>query len=205
MNNENTETMIVLSETAIQQKIFEVRGMKVMLDYDLAKLYQIETKNLKRQVRRNMSRFPPDFMFELTEMENNSLRCQNVTTSSHGGNRYLPFAFTELGVAMLSSVLTSEIAVQVNISIMRAFAAMKAFISKQSYLDVEIESLKAKLNLLTEQREYDLESMNNLSEEIRTEMEIINQAIAELSNKIEEKNLSPRTPIGFKRQDESPG
>lgn len=199
MNNDNTESVIVLSEAAIQQKIFEVRGIKIMLDYDLAKLYQIETKNLKRQVRRNLSRFPSDFMFELTERENNDLRCQNVTTSSHGGNRYLPFAFTELGVAMLSSVLTSEVAVQVNISIMRAFAAMKSIISRQSRLDTEIESLKAKLNLLAEQREYDLESMNDLSEEVRTEIGIINQAIAELSNKIDEKSNASRAKIGFKR------
>ena len=191
--------MIVPSETSIQQRIYEVRGTKVMLDFDLAVIYLIETKNLKRQVRRNMSRFPSDFMFELTDEETQNLRCQNVTSNTHGGNRYRSFAFTELGVAMLSSVLTSEVAVQVNIAIMRAFAALKNYYAQQSRLDAEVESLKAKLNLLSEQRESDLESMNDLSEEIRIEMDIINQAIAELSAKIEKKEPRP-TKIGYKQQ-----
>ena len=199
MNNITIEPMIVPSETSIQQRIYEVRGTKVMLDFDLAVLYRIETKNLKRQVRRNMSRFPSDFMFELTDEETQNLRCQNVTSNTHGGNRYRSFAFTELGVAMLSSVLTSEVAVQVNIAIMRAFAALKNYYAQQSRLDAEVESLKAKLNLLSEQRESDLESMNDLSEEIRIEMDIINQAIAELSAKIEKKEPRP-TKIGYKQQ-----
>lgn len=198
MNNITIEPMIVPSETSIQQRIYEVRGTKVMLDFDLAVLYRIETKNLKRQVRRNMSRFPSDFMFELTDEETQNLRCQNVTSNTHGGNRYRSFAFTELGVAMLSSVLTSEVAVQVNIAIMRAFAALKNYYAQQSRLDAEVESLKAKLNLLSEQRESDLESMNDLSEEIRIEMDIINQAIAELSAKIEKKEPRP-TKIGYKQ------
>ena len=199
MNNITIEPMIVPSETSIQQRIYEVRGTKVMLDFDLAVLYRIETKNLKRQVRRNMSRFPSDFMFELTDEDTQNLRCQNVTSNTHGGNRYRSFAFTELGVAMLSSVLTSEVAVQVNIAIMRAFAALKNYYAQQSRLDAEVESLKAKLNLLSEQRESDLESMNDLSEEIRIEMDIINQAIAELSAKIEKKEPRP-TKIGYKQQ-----
>ena len=199
MNNITIEPMIVPSETSIQQRIYEVRGTKVMLDFDLAVLYRIETKNLKRQVRRNMSRFPSDFKFELTDEETQNLRCQNVTSNTHGGNRYRSFAFTELGVAMLSSVLTSEVAVQVNIAIMRAFAALKNYYAQQSHLDAEVESLKAKLNLLSEQRESDLESMNDLSEEIRIEMDIINQAIAELSAKIEKKEPRP-TKIGYKQQ-----
>lgn len=199
MNNITIEPMIVPSETSIQQRIYEVRGTKVMLDFDLAVLYRIETKNLKRQVRRNMSRFPSDFMFELTDEETQNLRCQNVTSNTHGGNRYRSFAFTELGVAMLSSVLTSEVAVQVNIAIMRAFAALKNYYAQQSRLDAEVESLKAKLNLFSEQRESDLESMNDLSEEIRIEMDIINQAIAELSAKIEKKEPRP-TKIGYKQQ-----
>ena len=199
---EVSDSVVVVSETAIQHRIVEVRGIPVMLDSDLAYLYQIETKNLKRQVRRNLSRFPSDFMFELSEEESINLRCQNVTSSTHGGNRYRPFAFTELGVAMLSSVLTSEVAVQVNIAIMRAFSAMKNFLSRQSQLGAEVESLKAKVNLLTEQRESDLESMNDLSEDLRAEIGMINQAIANLSIKIEEKKNAPRTKIGFKRQDE---
>lgn len=199
---EVSDSVVVVSETAIQQKILVVRGIPVMLDSDLALLYQIETKNLKRQVRRNLNRFPSDFMFELSDEEAINLRCQNVTSSTHGGNRYRSFVFTELGVAMLSSVLTSEVAVQVNIAIMRAFAAMKYYLSRQSQLSAEVESLKAKVNLLVEQREGDLESMNDLSEDLRTEIGMINQAIADLSMKIEEKKNAPRSRIGFKRQDE---
>ncbi len=179
----NKDSMVVISESAIQQRIYDIRGVKIMLDSDLATLYQIETKNLKRQVKRNLSRFPSDFMFELTAEEMKNLRCQNVTTNNRGGNRYLPYAFTELGGAMLSSVLTSEVAVQVNIAIMRAFAAMKTYLTHQSRMDIEVESLKAKINLLAEERESDLESFNDLSEEMRAEISCINQAIAELSLK----------------------
>lgn len=196
------ESMVIISETAVQSKILEIRGLRVMLDADLAALYGIETKQLKRQVRRNLSRFPSDFMFELSEEEAKPLRCQNVTSSNHGGNRYPPMVFTDLGVSMLSSVLTSEVAVQVNISIMRAFSAMKEYISRHSRLDIEIESLKARVNLLTEERESDLASLNDLSEEIRAEIGCINQAIAELSIKIEDHKTSPRPKIGFKRSDE---
>ena len=110
----------------IQNKIFEVRGSKVMLDFDLALLYNVETKSLKQSVRRNISRFPEDFMFELTEIEFNSLRSQ-IVTSNRGGLRYMPFAFTEQGIAMLSSVLNSEKAIEVNISIIRAFVTFRQF------------------------------------------------------------------------------
>ena len=110
----------------IQNKIFEVRGSKVMLDFDLALLYNVETKSLKQSVRRNVSRFPEDFMFELTEIEFNSLRSQ-IVTSNRGGLRYMPFAFTEQGIAMLSSVLNSEKAIEVNISIIRAFVTFRQF------------------------------------------------------------------------------
>lgn len=194
---DENKSMVVLSESDIQKKIVVVRGVRVMLDADLAALYQVETKQLKRQVRRNISRFPADFMFELTEEETKDLRCQNDTSSQHGGNRYAPMAFTDLGVAMLSSVLTSEIAVQVNIAIMRAFSAMKEYVSRQSRLDVELESLKARVNLLAEERETDLASFNDLSEEMRSEISYINQAIADLSVKIEEHTTKPRARIGF--------
>jgi hypothetical protein len=110
----------------IQSKIYEIRGMRVLLDFDLAEMYQVETKNLKRAVRRNIERFPEDFMFELTDSENEDLRC-NFGTSSWGGSRYPPFAFTEQGVAQLSSVLNSPLAIQVNISIIRAFVALRQY------------------------------------------------------------------------------
>jgi hypothetical protein len=110
----------------IKSSILEIRGKKVILDFELAKMYQTETKRLKESVRRNLRRFPADFMFELTAEEWGNLRTQ-IATSSWGGKRYLPFAFTEQGVAMLSSVLNSEIAIDVNIAIMRAFVLMRQF------------------------------------------------------------------------------
>jgi hypothetical protein len=110
----------------IQNKIFEIRGCKVMLDFDLALLYDVENKRLKASVRRNINRFPEDFMFELTEMEFTNLRTK-FSSSSYGGLRYMPFAFTEQGIAMLSSVLNSEKAIEVNISIIRAFVTFRQF------------------------------------------------------------------------------
>jgi hypothetical protein len=110
--------------TVIQQKIYELRGQRVMLDFDLAVLYEIETKFLKRAVRRNIPRFPQDFMFELTKGEWDNLRYQ-FGTSSWGGTRYMPFAFTEQGIAMPASILNTEKAVNMSISIIRAFIAMK--------------------------------------------------------------------------------
>jgi len=125
----------------IQNKIFEIRGFKVMLDFDLAILYNIETKSLKQSVRRNISRFPEDFMFELTEIELNSLRSQ-IVTSNRGGLRYMPFAFTEQGIAMLSSVLNSEKAIEVNISIIRAFVTFRQFSLSYSELKNRISTIE---------------------------------------------------------------
>ena len=114
-----------MTETiSIQHKIFEIRGQKVMLDFDLAHLYEIETKVLKQSIRRNLNRFPSDFMFELTPDEFTSLRSQ-IVTSSWGGTRYLPFAFTEHGVTMLASILNSDKAININIQIVRAFIALR--------------------------------------------------------------------------------
>lgn len=110
----------------IKNKIFEIRGQKVMLDFDLALLYNVETKRLKESVRRNIDRFPEDFMFELTKIELDSLRSQ-IASSNRGGLRYMPFAFTEQGIAMLSSVLNSEKAIAINISIIRAFVTIRQF------------------------------------------------------------------------------
>ena len=116
----------------IQSKIYEIRGQKVMLDKDLAELYQVTTGNLNKAVKRNLKRFPPDFMFQLTNEEfavlRNNLIFQNGT-SSWGGTRKLPFAFTEQGLAMLSGLLNSNIAIQVNINIMRAFVAVRQMIA----------------------------------------------------------------------------
>ena len=125
----------------IKNKIFEIRGLKVMLDFDLALLYNVETKRLKEAVRRNINRFPEDFMFEITEIEFNSLRSQ-FATSNRGGNRYMPFAFTEQGIAMLSSVVNSEKAIAVNISIIRAFVTMRQFTLTYNELKDKITAIE---------------------------------------------------------------
>jgi hypothetical protein len=125
----------------IESRIFLLRGRRVMLDEDLAMLYGVETKQLTRQVRRNIGRFPSDFMFRLTMQE--FLRCQ-IGTSKQGGRRYLPYAFTEQGVAMLSSVLNSERAIQVNIQIMRAFVNLKRLALNYAGLKRKIEEIEKK-------------------------------------------------------------
>jgi len=127
----------------IAGKIYLIRKQKVMLDRDLAELYGVETKNLKRAVKRNIDRFPVDFMFELNEKELIDLRCQ-FGTSSWGGTRYLPLAFTEQGVAMLSSVLRSKRAVQTNIQIMRAFTQLRRMLSTHEGLKKKIEAMEKK-------------------------------------------------------------
>jgi phage regulator Rha-like protein len=118
--------------------------MKVMLDRDLAELYGVETKVLKQAVRRNIDRFPSDFMFEITKKENESLRSQNVTLKRGQHSKYLPMAFTEQGVAMLSSVLRSKRAIQVNIQIMRAFTQLRKMLSTHEELKRKIESMEKK-------------------------------------------------------------
>ena len=132
--------------TVIQQKIYEIRGHKVMLDFDLAELYETETKYLKRAVRQNNKRFPSDFMFELTSKEWESLRCNFSTSNKRGGTRYMPFAFTEQGVAMLSGVLNSDKAISVNITIMRAFVALRQFALNNKELAEKITRLERKYN-----------------------------------------------------------
>jgi phage regulator Rha-like protein len=128
----------------IQNKIFEIRGCKVMLDFDLALLYNVENKRLKEAVRRNVNRFPDDFMFELTKIEYDSLRSQIASLKNGRGQhlKYLPFAFTEQGIAMLSSVLNSEKAIEINISIIRAFVMMRQFTLSYSELKTRIEEIE---------------------------------------------------------------
>jgi len=128
----------------IQTKIYEIRGQKVMLDFDLAELYLTETKYLKRAVRSNIQRFPSDFMFELSKMEWETLRCNISTSNIRGGTRYLPFAFTEQGVAMLSGILNSEIAINVNISIMRAFVFIRQYALTHTDLTEKLQKLESK-------------------------------------------------------------
>jgi hypothetical protein len=132
----------------IESLIILVRGEKVMLDADLARLYSTTTKRLNESVRRNLKRFPPDFMFVLTDRELAALRSQNATSkrSGHGGRRYLPFVFTEQGVAMLSSVLNSERAVEVNIMIMRAFVKLRQLLGTHADLARKLDALERNYN-----------------------------------------------------------
>ena len=140
----NTQVLILPDSQIVESMIHSIRGMQVMLDSDLACLYGIETKRLKEQVRRNRNRFPSDIMFELTDEEFESLRSQFATSNKRGGLRYHPFAFTETGVAMLSSVLNSEQAIQVNLQIMRAFVSMRRFMVANAQVFQRIEALEFK-------------------------------------------------------------
>lgn len=189
----------------IQQMIYEVRGVKVMLDTDLAVLYGVETKALKRAVRRNIQRFPSDFMFEVTPQEQKKLKFQIGTsslsgnqevtnlryqngTSSWGGIRYNAFAFTELGVAMLSSVLNSDTAININISIMRAFVAIRQnlpIVSTQK----ELEDLKQRIIALEES---DIDTHNAIRE-TKEELIKVYQALTELG----ESEKEPIPEVGF--------
>lgn len=129
----------------VARRIYTVRGLNVMLDSDLAEMYGVETKVLNQAVKRNSNRFPADFMFQVTEAEAESLRSQIVTSNTgRGGQRYLPYAFTEQGVAMLSGVLRSERAVQVNIAIMRAFISLRGLMATENDLARRILTMDAK-------------------------------------------------------------
>jgi hypothetical protein len=130
----------------IERSILFVRGRRVMLDAQLAELYGVETRALVQAVKRNVDRFPHDFMFQLSQSEGASLRSQTVITKQRGGRRYRPIAFTEQGVAMLSSVLRSKRAVQVNIAIMRAFVHMRRMIEAHEELSRRIDELEARFN-----------------------------------------------------------
>ena len=188
----------------VQNLIYEIRGKKVMLDFDLAKLYHVETKALKQAVRRNIERFPPDFMFTLTQEEHNSLiispRSQIVTTEYEQRNKqtkYMPFAFTEQGVAMLSSVLKSDIAIAANIAILRAFVQIREYLLTTSTLSSELKELRARVDLLQLQQEENLGAVNDLSEDVRCDIDSLCIAIGELAARLEEKKNEPRPKIGF--------
>ncbi|MEO6232890.1 MAG: ORF6N domain-containing protein [Ferruginibacter sp.] len=177
-----------MSLQVIHKKIFEVREQKVMLDFDLAELYQTETKYLKRAVRQNMKKFPVDFMFELTKNEFETLRC-NFSTSKRGGTRYMPFAFTEHGVTMLASVLNSDKAIDMNIAIVRAFTAMRHFANSHKDLFEQLHELRTELQIRIGEHDVQLAS--------------IYDALENLLDKKEDENEKARTwqerqRIGFK-------
>lgn len=138
------ETELHIPEEVIASKIFNLRDLKVMLDSDLAELYQVETKRLNEQVKRNEKRFPTDFMFQLTEGEWDSLKSQNATTR-WGGRRTLPYAFTEHGVLMLSSVLNSDRAIAVNIKVIRVYNKLKEILLTHKDLLIKMEELENKV------------------------------------------------------------
>lgn len=185
----------------IQNKIYEIRGQRVMLDFDLAAIYQVETRALKQAVRRNIERFPDDFLFVLTREEANSLITigvsQNVISPDYNIGSSDMFAFTEQGVAMLSSVLRSKAAIQANIAIMRAFVAMRNYITTTTSVSAELAEIRAKLALLERNDEDNMEAVNDLSEDMRQELDNIYQAIAALSVKPQQVT-PPHRPIGFK-------
>lgn len=183
--------------TLIQSKIYEVRGQKVMLDFDLAEMYQVETRILNQSVKRNQSRFPEDFMFQLTNEEWEDMSSQFVMTSrTKRPKSALPLAFTEHGVVMLSSILRSDIAIQTSVLIVRAFVAIRQLIAKfpvdrVGQLENQMEELK---NYIEEA----FTDYNDINEDTRTQLELINQTLAELQAQkaIADK---PRNPIGFRK------
>ena len=187
-----------LENRQIESLIYEIRGMKVMLDRDLAKLYGVETKVLNQAVKRNLKRFPEDFMFQLTKEE--CLRSQFVTLNAKQGHhlKYMPYAFTEQGVAMLSSVLRSDTAIEINIRIMRTFVSIRNHLYTTQRFSTELEAIKAKLQLMERNDEENLEAINDLSEDMRTEIDTIYQAIAALSVKEPMQKEQQRQKIGFK-------
>ena len=179
----------------IQNKIYEIRGYKVMLDFDLAKMYEVNTKVLKQAVRRNMKRFPQDFMFELTVNEWNELVTicdQFPETIKH--SYVTPFAFTEHGVTMLSSVLRSDIAINTSIQIVRAFVAVRQLLLNSPVN--EVKELQNEIKALKEYLEDVFTDYNDINEDTRIQLELINETLAELQVKNKESE-KPRKPIGF--------
>ncbi|MCF6224239.1 MAG: ORF6N domain-containing protein [Flavobacteriaceae bacterium] len=171
---------ISISDVIITNNIYFIRGQKVMLDRDLAKLYNVETKVFKQAVRRNIKRFPKDFMFELTKEEFKNWRSQFVTSKNdRKGLRYTPFAFTEHGIAMLSSVLKSDKAISVNIQIIRIFIKIRVVLTDSLQLQQEIEKVKRKLS--------------NQNKNIELIFDYLDQLLDKKSNQIR------RTKIGYKK------
>ena len=172
-----------------------------MLDSDLAELYGVETRRLNEQVRRNQDRFPGDFMFQLTAQEYKDLISQNAT-SSWGGRRKAPLVFTSLGISMLSSVLTSNVAIQANIRIMRAFVAMRKQLSVFSEQQMQIERLEMKVDKLNDYIETILHDQNEINEETAIQLELINQSIAQLNSDREPEKTRHRIGFVVNPQDE---
>jgi len=193
------KSLIIMNDelVIVQDLIHEIRGKKVMLDYDLAKLYQVETKALNQAVKRNSKRFPPDFMFRLTPEEVVDNRSQFVTASKRNVSSP-PFAFTEQGVAMLSGLLKSDVAIAANIAIMRAFVKVREYLLAASSVSAELKELRARVDLLENRQEENLGAINDLSEDVRKDIDSLYVAIGELAVRLEDKKKTPAPRIGFK-------
>lgn len=184
----------------IKNRIYEIRGQRVMLDRDLAHLYGVETKVLNQAVKRNAERFPEDFMFRLTKEE--CLRSQIVTLNEDQGKhlKYMPYAFTEQGVAMLSSVLRSSTAIQVNISIMRAFVTMRNYVASVSAASAELAEFKERLKLIEQSCKDNADAVSDLSEDMQKELDDIYLALSQLAAKQKDTDAGKnRAKIGFKK------
>ncbi|WP_287644442.1 ORF6N domain-containing protein [Butyricimonas sp.] len=179
----------------IQSKIYEIRGRKVMLDRDLAELYQVTTGNLNKAVKRNLKRFPPDFMFQLTAEEWEALRFQiGILKNGRGEHtKYLPYAFTEQGLAMLSGILNSDIAINVNISIMRAFVDIRQMIASPK--TNKIDELEKRMDAIENYIEEVFSDYNDINDDTRMQLELINQTLAELQTK--DRGFKERKRIGY--------
>jgi len=190
------EYNLKLMELAIiQSKIYDIRGVKVMLDFDLAEMYGVETRVMNQAVKRNLKRFPEDFMFQLTETEWKGISSQFVMTSrTKRPKSAIPFVFTEQGVAMLSGLLNSDVAIEANIRIMRAFVFVRNMLTNPP-MD-ELSELKKEVRELKEYMEEVFTDYNDINEDTRMQLELINESLAELQA---QKKLSgkPRNPIGF--------
>lgn len=183
----------------IRSKIYEIRGQKVMLDRDLAVMYGVETRTLNQAVKRNAERFPEDFMFQMTEEEVTKWKSQIVISNSiKMGMRRNPYVFTELGVAMLSSVLTSKIAIQVNIGIMRAFVAVRQMVTANP-VALRLSSLEKNFEELKQDLEEIFADYNDINEDTRIQLEAINSALADLQADRKKKTTHKR--IGFNTED----
>lgn len=196
---------------AIKDRIYLIRGQRVMLDRDLSELYDVTTGRLNEAVKRNIERFPEDFMFRLDKGEWTRLKSQiaisntkadamksQIAISNRGGDRALPYAFTELGIAMLSSVLRSGIAIQVNINIMRAFVAIRNAMSAMQATDMKLEKLSMKVDQLNARVDDILHDQSATNMEVAIQIAALNDALDEMR----EKPAQPRKKIGYKTSTE---
>ena len=189
-----------MEQQPIQNLVYIVRGKNIMLDFDLAGIYGVETKRLKEAVRRNIERFPDDFMFQLTQNEWSELVANCVQLPKNLKHSYIiPSAFTQEGVAMLSGVLRSTVAIAANIRIMRAFVAARNLVLNSPV--TEVKELQNEVRELKEYIEEVFTDYNDINEDTRIQLELINESLAELQVRHREIN-KPRNPIGFKLSNE---